>query len=63
MPNSIKILGYIKRYSSREARPVKNLAVLSGATVRRYAVDLEDLKPYWKSEEGHKIMIQCFFMN
>ena len=29
----------------------KVLAILSDTTVRRSAVDLEDLKPYWKSEK------------
>ena len=31
----------------------KTLAILSNATVRRSAVEREDLKPYWKSEIGH----------
>ena len=30
---------------------LKALAILSDATVRRFAVDLEDLKPYWKPEK------------
>ena len=29
---------------------LKALAILSDTTVRRSAVDREDLKPYWKSE-------------
>ena len=33
--------------------PLKALAILSDTTVRRSAVDREDLKPYWKSEKGH----------
>ena len=32
---------------------LKALAILSDTTVRRSAVDQEDLKPYWKSEKGH----------
>ena len=32
---------------------LKALAILSDTTVRRSAVDREDLKPYWKSEKGH----------
>ena len=32
---------------------LKTLAILSDATVRRSAVDREDLKPYWKLEKGH----------
>ena len=31
--------------------PLKVLAILSDTTVRRSAVDREDLKPYWKSEK------------
>ena len=33
-------------YSS-SPRPIKALTILSGTTVRRSAVDWEDLKPYW----------------
>ena len=32
---------------------LKTLAILSDTTVRRSAVDQEDLKPYWKSEKDH----------
>ena len=32
---------------------LKALAILSDTTVRRSAVDREDLKPYWKSEKVH----------
>ena len=32
---------------------LKALAILSDPTVRRSAVDREDLKTYWKSEKGH----------
>ena len=39
---------------AREALDLlKALAILSDTTVRRSAVDREDLKPYWKSEKGH----------
>ena len=31
---------------------LKVVAVLSDTTVRRSAVDREDLKSYWKSEKG-----------
>ena len=34
---------------------LKTLAILSGTTARRSAVDWEDLKPYWKSGEGNLI--------
>ena len=30
---------------------LKALAILSDTTVRRFAVDREDLKPYWKPEK------------
>ena len=30
---------------------LKALAILSDTTARKSAVDLEDLKPYWKSEK------------
>ena len=43
--------------SSATARIVpdllKALAILSDITVRRSAVDRENLKLYWKSEKGH----------
>ena len=32
---------------------LKALEILSDTTVRRPAVDREDLKPYWKTEKGH----------
>ena len=32
---------------------LKAQAVLSDTTVRRSAVDREDVKPNWKSEKGH----------
>ena len=32
---------------------LKPQAILSDTTVRRSAVDRDDLKPYWKSEKGH----------
>ena len=40
MPKSVESLRYIKCY-----------AILSDTTVRRSAVDRQDLKPYWKSEK------------
>ena len=53
-PNSIKGLGYLKCYSLISPRTIKKaLVILSDTTVRRSAVDREDLKPYWKSEKGH----------
>ena len=49
MPNSAKSI------SSATARVtpdlLKALPILSDTTVRRSAVDREDLKPYWKSEK------------
>ena len=51
MSNPVKSLGYIKCHSLSSPRTVKPLAILSDTTVRRSAVDREDLKPYWKSEK------------
>ena len=31
----------------------KAIVILSDTTLRRSAVDREDLKPYWKSKKGH----------
>ena len=36
---------------------LKALAILSDATVRRFAVDWEDLKPCWKSEKRTHICL------
>ena len=35
---------------------LKALAILSDTTVRRSAVDREDLKPYWKSEKLYQFL-------
>ena len=52
MPNHDKSLGYNKCYSLSSHRPIKCLsAILSDATVKRSAVDGEDLKPHWTSEK------------
>ena len=50
MSNPAKNLGHVKCYSSSSPRPVKNHKILPD-TIRRSAVDQEDLKPYWKSEK------------
>ena len=50
MPNPVKSLGYIKCYSSSSPRSLKRPRN-SDVTVRRSAVDREDLKPYGKSEK------------
>ena len=54
MPNSVVSLGYIKCYSS-STRPVKNSSnsIRHILSVRRSAVDQEDLKPCWKSEKSN----------
>ena len=44
LPNPVESLGYIKCYSSSSPRPVKALAILLYTTVRRSAVDQEDLR-------------------
>ena len=52
MPNPVKSLGYIKRYSLSSHRSIKSLsAIPSDATVKRSAVNGEDLKPHWTSEK------------
>ena len=51
MPNPVKILGYIKYYNLISPRPIKTQAILPEVIVRKYAVGLEDLTPYWKSEK------------
>ena len=50
-PNPIKTLRYIKCCNSNSLRHIKSLGILSDTTVRRSAVNREDLKPYWKSEK------------
>ena len=52
MPSPVKSLGYIKCYSQGSPELLKSLSILSDTTVKRSAVDLEDRKPYWKSEKG-----------
>ena len=34
---------------------LKALGVLSDTTIRIFAIEREDLKPFWKSEKGHII--------
>ena len=58
MRNPVKCFGYIKCDSSSSPRSVKSLAILSDMTVRRSAVDQEDLKPYWKSGKGLQGLIK-----
>ena len=51
MPNSVESLGYISNATAQVIPDLlKGLAILSDTTVRRPAVDRENLKPYWKSE-------------
>ena len=52
VPNPVKILGYIKCYSLSSPELFKVLTILSDTTLRRYAVEREYLKPYWRSEKG-----------
>ena len=56
--NSLESLGYIKCYSSSSSRPVKSPRN-SIRSVRRSAVDQEDLKPYWKSEKRPHFSRAC----
>ena len=52
MPNPVKSLEYMQSHSSDSPRPVKSPSNSVDTTVRRYAVDREDLKPHnWKSEK------------
>ena len=51
MPNSVESLGYIKCYSSSSLIPVESPSNCIRYTVRRSAVDRQDLKPYWKLEK------------
>ena len=53
IPNSFESLGYIKCLAPEM---LKALAILSDVTIRRSAVDQEDLKPHWKSEKGHNFL-------
>ena len=50
MPNSVKALGHS---ATAQVAPdlLKALPILSNTTMRRFAVDQKDLKPYWKSEK------------
>ena len=52
MPNPVKALG-ISSATARVALDVLKaiITILSDKTVRRSAVDREDLKPYWKLEK------------
>ena len=50
MSNCIKSCGYIQCYSSGNPRPVQNHSNSIDTTVRKSAVDWEDLKPYGKLE-------------
>ena len=48
-----KALGILSTTARVAPDLLKALAILSDTTVRRSAVDQEDIKPYWKSEKGH----------
>ena len=52
VPNPVTILGHIKSYSLSSPELLKSLTILSDTTLRRYAVEWEYLKPYWRSEKG-----------
>ena len=51
MTNSVKSLGISSATARVASDLLKALAIPSDTTVRRSAVDGEDLKPYWKSEK------------
>ena len=50
-PNPAESLGISSATAQAVPDLLKTLAILSDTTVRRSAVDQEDLKPYWKSEK------------
>ena len=51
MPNLSKALDISGATARVASDLLKALAILSDTTVRRSAVDQEDLNPYWKSEK------------
>ena len=51
MPNPVESLAISRATAQVAPDLLKALAILSDTTVRRSAVDREDLKPYWKSEK------------
>ena len=51
MPNLSRILVILSATARVAGDLLRTLAILSDTTVRRSAVDREDLKPYWKSEK------------
>ena len=52
MSNPVKSLEYIECHIARVALDLlKALLILPDTTVRRSALDREDLKRYWKSEK------------
>ena len=61
MPSSVKSLGYIKCYTQVAPDLLIALAIISDTTVRRSAVDREDLMPYWKSEKRPHFSRQSSF--
>ena len=49
-PNLVKSPGYIKFQSSISLKPIKHFRNCISYNYRRSAVEREELKPYWKSE-------------
>ena len=60
MSNSVKCPENIKCYSLIAANLLKALAILSDTTVRRSAVDGEDLKPNWKPEKKPQVFQRLY---
>ena len=58
MANPINTLGYIKCCTSSSPDLLKALTILLDLTVGRSIVDVEDLKPYWKSEKRSHFLKQ-----
>ena len=53
MPNPVKALDISSATASAASDLLKALDILPDTTVRRTAVDREDLKPYWNQKKDH----------
>ena len=53
MPDPVESLGYIKCYNWSKPSLLKARALLSNAAPRRFEVERENVKPYWRSGKDH----------
>ena len=53
MSDLVESLGYIKCHNWCRPSLLRAQAVLSNAVPRRFEVESEDIKPYWKSGKEH----------